>query len=105
MPYETITHIDQLIKRVQTYNPDAETDLVRRAYDFSAKAHEGQTRQSGEPYLQHPLAVAGVLTSLRSDVAAIVAGLLRGDDNEGGYFGRLSWNNCSARTFCVWSTA
>ncbi|MBD0306060.1 MAG: bifunctional (p)ppGpp synthetase/guanosine-3',5'-bis(diphosphate) 3'-pyrophosphohydrolase [Nitrospiraceae bacterium] len=76
MPYETITHIDQLIKRVQSYNPDAETDLVRRAYDFSAKAHEGQTRQSGEPYLQHPLAVAGVLTSLRSDVAAIVAGLL-----------------------------
>ncbi|MGH7231057.1 MAG: HD domain-containing protein, partial [Nitrospiraceae bacterium] len=76
MPYDTITHIDQLIKRVQSYNPDAETDLVRRAYDFSAKAHEGQTRQSGEPYLQHPLAVAGVLTSLRSDVTAIVAGLL-----------------------------
>src|SRR5919112_6150503 len=76
MPYETITHIDQLIKRVQSYNPDAETDLVRRAYDFSAKAHEGQTRQSGEPYLQHPLAVGGLLTSLRSDVAAIVAGLL-----------------------------
>ncbi len=76
MPYETITHIDQLIKRMQSYNPDAETDLVRRAYEFSAKAHEGQMRQSGEPYLQHPLAVAGVLTSLRSDVTAIVAGLL-----------------------------
>ena len=76
MVYETITNIDQLIKRVQSYNPDAETDLVRRAYAFSAKAHEGQTRQSGEPYLQHPLAVAGVLTSLRSDVTAIVAGLL-----------------------------
>ena len=76
MPYDTITHIDQLIKRMQSYNPDAETELVRRAYAFSAKAHEGQTRQSGEPYLQHPLAVAGVLTSLRSDVTAIVAGLL-----------------------------
>ena len=76
MPYDTITSLDQLIKRVQSYNPDAETDLVRRAYDFSAKAHEGQRRQSGEPYLQHPLAVAGVLTSLRSDVPAIVAGLL-----------------------------
>jgi GTP pyrophosphokinase len=76
MVSETITTIDQLIGRVQSYNPEAQTDLVRRAYAFSAKAHEGQTRQSGEPYLQHPLAVAGVLTSLRSDVTAIVAGLL-----------------------------
>ena len=76
MPYETITSIDQLIRRVQSYNPDVQTDLVRQAYAFSAKAHEGQIRQSGEPYLKHPLAVAGVLTSLRSDVTAIVAGLL-----------------------------
>ena len=76
MPYETITDIDQLLARLRSYNPDAETDLVRRAYDFSAKAHDGQMRRSGEPYLRHPLAVAGVLTSLRSDVTAIVAGLL-----------------------------
>ena len=74
--YETVTHIDQLIRRVESYNPDADVALVRRAYAFSAKAHEGQTRQSGEPYLQHPLAVAGVLTALKSDVTAIVAGLL-----------------------------
>jgi GTP pyrophosphokinase len=76
MPHETITDIDQLITRVRSYNPDADVDLVCRAYAFSAKAHEGQTRRSGEPYLRHPLAVAGVLTSLRSDVPAIVAGLL-----------------------------
>ena len=76
MPYETVTDIDQLIMRIHGYNQDADTELVRRAYAFSAKAHEGQTRRSGEPYLQHPLAVAGVLTSLRSDVTAIVAGLL-----------------------------
>jgi len=76
MPYETITDLDQLISRIQSYNPDAEADLVRRAYDFSAKAHEGQMRQSGEPYLQHPLAVAGLLTALRSDVTAVVAALL-----------------------------
>ncbi|TAJ31810.1 MAG: bifunctional (p)ppGpp synthetase/guanosine-3',5'-bis(diphosphate) 3'-pyrophosphohydrolase [Nitrospirae bacterium] len=76
MPYDTITDLDQLIKRVQSYNPDADVDLVCRAYEFSAEAHEGQIRQSGGPYLQHPLAVAGVLTSLRSDVPAIVAGLL-----------------------------
>ncbi|MDE3225620.1 MAG: bifunctional (p)ppGpp synthetase/guanosine-3',5'-bis(diphosphate) 3'-pyrophosphohydrolase, partial [Nitrospirota bacterium] len=76
MPSDTITDLDQLITKVRTYNPEADVDLVSRAYAFSAKAHEGQTRRSGEPYLQHPLAVAGVLTSLRSDVPAIVAGLL-----------------------------
>jgi GTP pyrophosphokinase len=76
MPYETITDRDQLIKRMQSYNPDADVDLVCRAYAFSAKAHEGQTRRSGEPYLRHPLAVAGVLTALRSDVTTIVAALL-----------------------------
>ena len=76
MPYETVTELDQLVNRVQSYNPDADVDLVRRAYAFSAKAHEGQTRRSGEPYLRHPLAVAGILTSLRSDVTGIVAALL-----------------------------
>ena len=60
MPYDTITELDQLINRVLSYNPDADVDLVRRAYAF----------------LQHPLAVAGILTSLRSDVTAIVAALL-----------------------------
>ncbi len=76
MPNETITDIDELIKRIEGYNPEADVSLVRRAYEFSAKAHEGQKRRSGEPYHQHPLAVAGVLTSLRSDVTAVVAGLL-----------------------------
>ena len=76
MPYETITGLEQLIERLQGYDPEADVELVRRAYAFSAKAHEGQIRRSGEPYLQHPLAVAGVLTSLRSDVTAVAAGLL-----------------------------
>ena len=76
MPHETVTQLDQLIERVKSYNVDADLDLVKRAYEFSAKAHEGQMRRSGEPYLQHPLAVAGLLTHLKTDVAAIVAGLL-----------------------------
>ena len=76
MPYETITGLEQLIERLQGYDPEADVELVRRAYAFSAKAHEGQIRRSGEPYLQHPLAVAGVLASLRSDVTAVAAGLL-----------------------------
>ncbi len=74
--YETVMTIDQLLDRVQSYQPDADLGMVRKAYEFSAKAHEGQTRRSGEPYVKHPIAVAGVLTSLKTDVTAIVAGLL-----------------------------
>jgi GTP diphosphokinase / guanosine-3',5'-bis(diphosphate) 3'-diphosphatase len=76
MVYETVTDIDQLLGRLRTYQPEADVALVRKAYEFSAKAHEGQTRRSGEPYVKHPVAVAGVLTALRTDVAAVVAGLL-----------------------------
>jgi GTP pyrophosphokinase len=47
-----------------------------RAYVFAAKAHKGQERISGEPYLSHPLEVAGILTELRMDTATIAAGLL-----------------------------
>ncbi|TLY35115.1 MAG: bifunctional (p)ppGpp synthetase/guanosine-3',5'-bis(diphosphate) 3'-pyrophosphohydrolase [Nitrospirae bacterium] len=72
----TITDIQDLIEHVQRYNPGAKVDMIRRAYDFSAKAHEGQVRKSGEPYLQHPLAVAEIMAALRLDVPAIVAGLL-----------------------------
>jgi len=70
------TSVHDLIERVQRYNPNAQVDLIRRAYDFSARAHEGQVRRSGEPYLRHPLAVAEVLATLKLDVPAIVAGLL-----------------------------
>ncbi|OGW51914.1 MAG: GTP pyrophosphokinase [Nitrospirae bacterium RBG_19FT_COMBO_58_9] len=76
MVYETVTDLDQLLDRIRAYSADADLGLVRKAYDFSAKAHEGQRRRSGEPYLQHPVAVAGVLSSLKTDVTAIVAGLL-----------------------------
>ncbi len=76
MATSTATSIHDLIERVQRYNPNAQVDLIRRAYDFSARAHEGQVRRSGEPYLKHPLAVAEVLATLKLDVSAIVAGLL-----------------------------
>jgi len=72
----TSLDIEELIEKVRRYNPDAQVDLLRRAYDFSARAHEGQLRRSGEPYLAHPLAVAEILTVLKLDVPAIVAGLL-----------------------------
>ena len=71
-----LTDIEQLMDQVKAYHPEADTEFIRRAYEYSAKAHEGQTRQTGEPYVQHPLAVAGILTFLKLDVPAIVAGLL-----------------------------
>ncbi|NJL17561.1 MAG: bifunctional (p)ppGpp synthetase/guanosine-3',5'-bis(diphosphate) 3'-pyrophosphohydrolase [Nitrospira sp.] len=74
--YETVTDIEQLLSRLQAYQPEADLGMVRKAYEFSVRAHEGQTRRSGEPYVKHPVAVAGVLTSLKTDVTAIVAGLL-----------------------------
>ncbi len=76
MVYQTVTDLDQLVDRIRSYAADADLGLVRKAHEFSAKAHQGQLRRSGEPYLQHPIAVAGVLTSLKADVVAIVAALL-----------------------------
>ena len=74
--YETVTSIDQLLDRLRDYQSDADLGVVRKAYEFSARAHRGTSRRSGEPYVKHPMAVAGVLTSLKTDVAAVVAGLL-----------------------------
>ncbi len=71
-----LTDIEQLMEQVVAYHPEADTSLIRRAFEYSVKAHEGQLRQTGEPYVQHPLAVAGILTFLKLDVPAIVAGLL-----------------------------
>ena len=71
-----LTDIEQLMEQVVAYHPEADTSLIRRAYEYSVKAHEGQMRQTGEPYVQHPLAVAGILTFLKLDVPAIAAGLL-----------------------------
>jgi guanosine-3',5'-bis(diphosphate) 3'-pyrophosphohydrolase len=67
---------EDLLERVRAYSPDADLELLRRAYVFSAFEHRGQVRRSGEPYLIHPLAVADFLVDLRLDVVAISAGLL-----------------------------
>ncbi len=65
-----------ILEKVSNYRPDADLDIVKKAYVYSAKVHQGQVRKSGEPYLVHPLAVAGILADLRLDEASIVAGLL-----------------------------
>jgi GTP pyrophosphokinase len=61
---------------VASYHPDPDLDIIKKAYVFSAKVHQGQLRNSGEPYLIHPLEVAGILAQLRLDEASIVTGLL-----------------------------
>ncbi len=61
---------------VEKRRPDADIEVLRRAYVYSAKAHQGQVRQSGEPYLIHPLAVAYILADLDLDVATVATGLL-----------------------------
>jgi GTP diphosphokinase / guanosine-3',5'-bis(diphosphate) 3'-diphosphatase len=67
---------EDLVEKVRTSNPDADTELLRRAYVFSAFEHKGQVRHSGEPYLVHPLEVADLLADMKLDVVAIAAGLL-----------------------------
>src|SRR5260370_18142334 len=67
---------EDLLEKVRAYSPDADVELLRRAYVFSAFEHRGQGRHSGEPYLIHPLAVADFLADMRLDAVAISAGLL-----------------------------
>ena len=67
---------EDLLAKVRAYSPDADVELLRKAYVFSAFEHRGQVRHSGEPYLVHPMAVADVLADMKLDVAAVAAGLL-----------------------------
>ena len=68
--------LDQILSEVAGYFPTADLPLVRRAYQFAAQAHDGQTRKSGDPYVTHPLAVAHIIAELKLDVASVCAGLL-----------------------------
>ncbi|MBI4699592.1 MAG: bifunctional (p)ppGpp synthetase/guanosine-3',5'-bis(diphosphate) 3'-pyrophosphohydrolase [Deltaproteobacteria bacterium] len=65
----------ELVERVREYHP-AHIDIVKRAYQFAAHAHRGQMRKSGEPYLAHPVAVAGTIADLRLDTASVCVALL-----------------------------
>jgi len=68
--------IEGILDRIHDYHPQADVEPLMRAYVFAAKAHKGQERISGEPYLSHPLEVAGILTELRLDTGTVAAGLL-----------------------------
>jgi len=67
---------NNLIEKVKEYNPDANCELIQKAYELARKAHKNQKRKSGEPYITHPLSVAIIIAELELDVESIVAAIL-----------------------------
>src|SRR3984885_5158797 len=68
--------VDELIAEVEAYKPDADRELLTRAFEFAARAHEGQLRRSGQEFIYHPWGAAKILAGLRMDEATLVAALL-----------------------------
>ena len=64
--------IEHLLNHVKTYN-DSEVETIKKAYDFANELHKGQVRQSGEPYITHPLSVAYILSEMHADKDTICA--------------------------------
>ena len=60
--------LNDILDQVTSYHPEADVSLIEKAYVYSAKAHAGQVRLSGEPYLMHPLEVAGILAKLENSL-------------------------------------
>ena len=71
-----MTTFDDLAANAKSHNPDSDTDLLHRAFEFSALEHAGQQRRSGEDYITHPLEVASLVADMKLDDVAIAAGLL-----------------------------
>lgn len=69
-------NIDSLIEKIKKYDEKADTEIVRLAYDYAEKAHEGQLRKSGEPYIIHPLATAHILADMKTDYILVIAAIL-----------------------------
>jgi guanosine-3',5'-bis(diphosphate) 3'-pyrophosphohydrolase len=71
-----MVQFEHVLEKLGEYGSPPDLELLRRAYAFAADGHEGQLRQSGEPYLVHPVAVAALLAEMHLDAVTIVAGLL-----------------------------
>ena len=67
---------DDLINKVKSYNKFLNPETLSKAYNFALKAHQTQKRDEGVPYINHPIAVANILTELKLDSATIATGLL-----------------------------
>src|SRR5262245_41247627 len=66
----------ELVERVHSYDPEADEDMLNRAYVYGLRKHGSQVRASGDPYFSHPVEVAGILAEMRLDTSSIVTGLL-----------------------------
>lgn len=71
-----MVRLEDILEKVSEYNPSADLDVIKKAYVFSGMVHQGQTRLSGEPYMNHPLEVADILADLRMDSSVVATGLL-----------------------------
>ncbi len=68
--------IDRIIKKFEENHPEAKTEILEKAFKFAEEAHAGQVRRNGDPYIQHPLHTAYLLSEIKADLATVAAGLL-----------------------------
>ncbi|RXY98316.1 RelA/SpoT family protein [Fictibacillus sp. S7] len=68
--------IEEVLKNAESYLSQEDIEFLRKAYEYAKDAHEGQFRKSGEPYIQHPVEVAGILVDLQMDPVTVAAGFL-----------------------------
>ncbi len=73
---EVETRYDEISSRIRGYMPSVDAEKLRKAYEFAALAHEGQTRKSGEPYIGHPVEVMSIVGEMRLDLESLMAALL-----------------------------
>src|SRR4029078_4218121 len=66
----------ELVERVHSYDPEADEDMLNRAYVYGVQKQGSQVRASGDPYFSHPVEVAGILAEMKLDTSSIVTGLL-----------------------------
>ena len=71
-----MVRLTDILDKVKSYHPGADTDLINKAYVYSARMHEGQMRKSGDPYFIHPVSVASIIADMRLDTASVCAALL-----------------------------
>jgi len=71
-----MVRLTDILDKVKSYHPGADTDLINKAYVYSARMHEGQMRKSGDPYFVHPVCVADIIAEMRLDPASVCAALL-----------------------------
>ncbi|MBU1702833.1 HD domain-containing protein, partial [Patescibacteria group bacterium] len=80
-----MVNIETIIEKVRNYNSQSNAPRIKSAYKFAERAHDGQLRKSGEPYITHPLCIANALTEYKADEDTIIAALLHDVPEDTGY--------------------